>query len=189
MRYGWRRADMFEKLVPFIKSMLMFGTSFGLTYWDYRECEKKRMKPVVLNGVNVWNPAEAEKIMVTEYDGPNFEPLNIYDCFPDPNSTSLRDMRWFIYRTFKTLDELKQKNYTRGTDYYQNLDELERRIGEKKEKKNVGNPTDMQFREHRRIMLSTQELHGEDESNPEIVVLRRFDKKRWVDIVPEFDLG
>ena len=37
-------------------------------------------------------------------------------------------------------------------------------------------------------MLSTQEFQGEDTSNPEVVVLRRFTKDRWVDYVPEFNL-
>jgi len=37
-------------------------------------------------------------------------------------------------------------------------------------------------------MLSTEEKHGKDDSNPEVVVLRRFTRDRWVDIVPEYGL-
>src|SRR3990172_6156944 len=45
IKYDWRRAVMFPKLVMFVKSMLLFGTAFGRTYWDFRECEKTRMEP------------------------------------------------------------------------------------------------------------------------------------------------
>ena len=37
-------------------------------------------------------------------------------------------MRWFIYRTFKTIDELEDENETRGTEYYKNLKELKEKI-------------------------------------------------------------
>jgi hypothetical protein len=192
MKYDWRRAVMFPKLVNFVKSMLLFGTAFGRTYWDYREKEKTQMIPKKVNGKNVWTPNENKKIYVTEYDGPNFEVLNIYDCYPDPNATSLDNMRWFIYRTFKTLDELKNENDARGAEYWKNLDKLETAIKDVQNKdnrnnKNIGyTPADIEYREHRRVMLSTQELHGEDKSNPEFVVLIRYEKDRWVFFVPEY---
>lgn len=187
IKYDWRRAEMFPKLVMFVKSMLIFGTAFGRTYWDFRETDKIQMEPKQLNGRTVWTPKNTKKVKVTEFDGPNFEVLNIYDCFPDPNATSLSSMRWFIYRTFKTLDELKNENETRGMEYYKNLDKLEEQINAQKEaEKAGGRPQDMQYREHRRLMLSTEDLTGEDSSNPEFAVLRRFTKEGWCDIVPEF---
>lgn len=190
IKYDWRRADMFPKLVTFVKSMLIFGTAFGYNHWQLTESEKKRMKPQKVNGQYVWSPTETETVTVTEFDGPNFEPLNIYDCFPDPNATSVNDMRWFIYRTFRTLKELKQENETRGFDYYKNLDKLEEAINVKKEQaRTVGaDEGSLQWREHRRIMLSTQDLTGQDASEPEIVILRRFKKDSWVDICPEYDV-
>lgn len=191
IKYDWRRAEMFPKLVMFVKSMLIFGTAFGRTFWDFRETERTRMEPKNLNGRLVWTPTSTKKVMVTEFDGPNFEVLNIYDCFPDPNASSLADMRWFIYRTFTTLDELKRTNETRGIEYYKNLPELEQLIKARHDQENPrggSRPSDLQYREHRRIMLSTQELHGEDASNPEFVVLRRFTREGWCDYVPEYGL-
>jgi hypothetical protein len=190
MKYDWRRAEMFPKVVEFVKSMLIFGTSFGRTYWDFREKSKRRMVPKEINGRTVWTPKNTEEIMVTEFDGPNFETLNIYDCFPDPNATNIHNMRWFIYRTFKTIEELKQQNDLRGEEYYKNLDVLEQKIKDKKEKKTTGNanPEHMEYREHRRIMLSTSELIGQDESSPELVILRRFTNTGWVDYAIEHDV-
>lgn len=189
IKYDWRRAEMFPKLVNFVKSMLIFGTAFGRIYWDYRECEKPRMIPKEINGKLIWNPENREMVTYTEFDGPNFEVLNIYDCFPDPNATNIHNMRWFIYRTFKTVKELKEENETRGGKYYKNLDKLEKAIGKKTGKTRAGTlPEDMQFREHRRTMLSTQELTGQDESNPEVVVLRRFTGEHWTDYVPEYGI-
>ena len=182
IKYDWTRAGMFLKLTQFVKGMLIFGTAFGRTYWDFRERDKTRMVPKNVNGRQVWTPKNNEKIKVTEFDGPNFEPLNMYDCFPDPNATSLDNMRWFIYRTFRTLDELKKENETRGQEYYKNLDILEQGINEKEGVK----PQDMQYREHRRVMLSAEDLTGQDASNPEFVVLRRFDRDGWCDYVPSF---
>lgn len=189
IKYDWRKAEMFPKLVNFVKSMLIFGTAFGRTYWDFRECEKQRMVPKTINGRTVWTPKNTEKIKITMYDAPNFETLNIYDSFPDPNATNMDNMRWFIYRTFKTLEELERENETRGSEYYKNLDKLRSDI-ESKQAKNVDGAVggDMQFREHRRIMLSTQELIGQDNSNPEFVVLRRFTREGWCDYVPEHNL-
>lgn len=189
IKYDWRRAEMFPKLVTFVKSLLIFGTAFGMTFWDYRETKKKRMIPQELNGSLVWSPVNLEEMSVTEFDGPNFEPLNIYDCFPDPNASSPDKMRWFILRQFKTLTELKSENNAKGGEYYKNLDKLEEYLGDMKNKKVSGGQfEDMQWREFRRVMLSTQELHGQDESNPEFVILRRFTKNGWCDIVPECSL-
>lgn len=187
IKYDWRRANMFEKMVKFVKSMLIFGTAFGRNYWDFRERERVRMKPKKINGKLVWSPDSKEEVMVTEFDGPNFEVLNIYDCFPDPNATNKDNMRWFIYRTFKTLEELKMENETRGMEYWKNLDKLEDGINKEGDNKASDSaPEYLQYREHRRIMLSTEELHGKDESNPEFAVFRRFTKDGWCDVVPEY---
>lgn len=190
MKYDWRRAEMFPKQVNFVKSMLIFGTAFGRNYWDFREKEKTQMVPKKLNGRLIWTPDSTKKVTVTEFDGPNFEPLNIYDCFPDPNATNMQNMRWFIYRMFKTIDELKKENDARGAEYWKHLDELEAAIHisaeQKKNKQNSGGrPSDIQYREHRRIMLSTQELIGQDESNPDLTILVRYTREGWCFYVPE----
>jgi len=191
IKYDWRRAVMFPKLVNFVKSLLLFGTAFGRTYWDFREREKKRMEPKRLNGKMIWTPNSTKDITVTEYDGPNFEVLNIYDCFPDPNATNLDNMRWFMYRTFKTIDELERENDARGGEYWKNLDKLKESIeadAAKDNRKRGYQPSDINYREHRRVMLSTQELHGEDRQNPEFVVMIRYERDRWVYAVPEYGL-
>ena len=189
VKYDWRRATMFPKLVNFVKTLLLFGTSFGRTYWDFRETEKTRMEPKQINGKYVWTPTSTKKISTTLYDGPNFEVLNIYDCFPDPNATNLDNMRWFIYRSFKTLDELERENDARGAEYWKNLDKLKDAIDKKAKDDNRKRgyaPEDINYREHRRVMLSTQELHGEDKSNPEFVILIRYTNERWLFSVPEY---
>lgn len=186
-KYDWRRADMFPKQVNFVKCLLIFGTAFGRNYWDFREEEKTQMVPKKINGRLVWTPTNKKKIKVTTFDGPNFECLNIYDCYPDPNSTNLENMRWFIYRMFKTVAELEAENDARGGEYWKNLDVLKRAMEDKKNKKKAGvKPDNLQYREHRRTMLSTQELLGQDESNPDFTVLVRYTRGGWCFYVPEF---
>ena len=147
------------------------------------------MKPRKINGKLVWSPSNTEEIDVTEYDGPNFETLNIYDCFPDPNATNLQNMRWFLYRTFKTLKELEHENDSRGAEYWKNLDVLRSEIKKDKDaKKGSGRVDNLEYREHRRMMLSTEDLTGQDESNPEFAVIIRYLRDRWTFIVPEYDL-
>lgn len=200
IKYDWRRAEMFPKLVEFVKSMLIFGTAFGRVFYDWREQERTQMVPKVINGKNVWTPKSSEKIKVTTFDGPNFETLNMYDCFPDPNASNIHNMRWFIYRTFKTYDELEDEDeaYYAANGYhcYKNLDKLKEAMDLKDNKDTDSDgPTTtnsskqyMQYREHRRTMLSTQELHGEDPSNPELVILTRYDRNNWVQVVSEYEI-
>jgi hypothetical protein len=180
---------MFPKLVNFVKSMLIFGTAFGRTYWDFRESTRQQMKPRNINGKLVWSPTNTKEIKITDYDGPNFEVLNIYDCFPDPNATNLQNMRWFLYRTFKTLKELENENDARGAEYWKNLDVLRSEIEKDKEaKKGSARLENLEYREHRRLMLSTEEYKGQDDSNPEFVVLIRYLRDKWTFVVPEYDL-
>lgn len=189
IKYDWRKAEMFDKLVKFVKSMLIFGTAFGRVYWDYQEKPVKRMVPKKIGGQMVWTPKNTEEIMVTIADNPNFEPLDIYDCFPDPNATDLRNMRWFIYRSYKTLEELKAENETRGTEYWKNLDKLEAIIKDKKSDKTATGQqlTDNNYRQHRRTMVGADDFTVQDNSNPALTILRRFDHEGWTDIVQNCD--
>lgn len=192
--YYWKRGVMFEKLVKYVKSMLIFGTAFGRTFWRYEESYKTRMIPVEINGRQVWTPKSTEKIKIIQEDRPDFEALNIYDCFPDPNATDLTTMRWFILRRFKTLDELKAENNNRGYEYYKNLNKLEQAYKDGQANGDTsgaslggaGDVGNLFYREHRRTMLQTQEFIGQDKSNKDIVVLTRFTKDGWCDIVPEY---
>jgi hypothetical protein len=184
IKYDWVKAEMFEKLVKFVKSMLIFGTAFGRVYWDYQEKDVKRMVPKKIGGQMIWTPKNTEDISVCIADNPNFEPLDIYDCFPDPNATNLKNMRWFIYRTYKTLEELEQENETRGQEYWKNLDKVKEILEDKKSKKVSGqSTTDQNWRQHRRTMIGTEQFIDQDVSNPTLTILHRFDRNGWTDVI------
>lgn len=188
IKFDWQRAKMLPKLVLFAKSLLLFGTAFGRCYWDNRTRDKKRMIAKEINGQLTWTPTNSETIKETVYDGPNFETLNIYDCFPDPNATNLENMRWFIYRTYKTLKELENENDTKGGKLYKNLDKLREAMESKMNNAGSSFATDTQYREHRRTMLSTQDYHGQDPSAKECVVLICYERDHWVTIVQDYGI-
>ena len=85
---------------------------------------------------------------------------------------------------------MENENDARGTEHWKNLEKLKKALHDKEKegKKGGGKIEDLSYREHRRFMLSTEELHGSDDSNPEFVVLIRFEKDRWVFFCPEYNL-
>lgn len=193
LKQNWQKAGMFEKLVRYLKSMLIFGTAFGRTFWNYDERTVKRLKPVDMNGRMVWSSKNTEEVNVVVVDRPDFEVLNIYDCYPDPNATSLDNMRWFILRRFRSFEELKRENENRF-GVYKNLDKLERMYKNSQSDASgasaggAGDAGNLYFREHRRTMLQTEEFIGQDKSNKDIVTLLRYDRDGNVcEIAPEYE--
>lgn len=101
--YQFERMKLPFNLVAFYKQALLYGTSVGKVYWDYRTREDDLGKVHVL------------------YDDPVFEVLDLFDFFIDPDSMDIQDARYCIHRKYLSLKELEQRQ-KRGI--YKNVDQL-----------------------------------------------------------------
>ena len=171
-KYQWTlpEANMHSKIVRMAKSSSLFGTSFGLLTWKF----ERKLKAIVENG------KEVNKFQTT-YDSWYFQDLYPYDCFPDPSATSIQDMRYFIVREYTTLSELEDSNTkVNGVNRYINLKLLKEALKEDAK----ANASQDQNRGR------VDRLKGTDQGEVKgrVLILRYFDKERWITIAPDFHL-
>lgn len=148
LTYQLQQADFYQKCTAFFKEFSIFGTAIAKVPWKYDERivnkKSRQFTPdFQLKQIN-------EKFRQVTYDGPAFEPITIWDFFPDPTATNpgdIQSMRGCVHRTWKTLDELKKKKKVKQPDgsykgIYENLELLEAEIKEKDEsrKSNYSDP-------------------------------------------------
>jgi len=91
LAYQFEKMEMPVKLVTFYKQALLYGTSVGKVFWDYK------------TGTN------REGIQTVVYDDPAFEVLDIFDFYVDPAATGIDDARYCIHRKFLSWEELKSR--------------------------------------------------------------------------------
>ena len=117
----------FVKFVAYVKAMLLDGTAFAKIPYVYKEGSvTKRLK--LENPIT--GEVKVEKITAKDvlYDGCQFEPIPIYDIFPDwqtKTAGDIQNMRGIVHRTYKTLEALK------SAGIYQNLDEVQFSVDKK----------------------------------------------------------
>jgi hypothetical protein len=109
----------FLKMVQYIKNLLTYGTSIGYVCWEqvkktvYRKV-KTIERMVDYFGTDITNLVPATRQLFKGYskkdqeviiEGPKFEPCNIGDVFPDPQSIEVNDgfLVWKIRRTIAHL--------------------------------------------------------------------------------------
>lgn len=113
--------SFFLKMVQYIKNLLTYGTSVGYVCWEQVKKTVYRKVKIVERMIDYFGkditdivPAtrqlfkgyvkKDEKIIV---EGPKFEPCNIGDIFPDPQSIEVNDgfLMWKIRRSIAHLRE------------------------------------------------------------------------------------
>jgi hypothetical protein len=98
---------------------IVYGVTVGKTSWLYREGErmKRRYEPSPLgDGMIAFQP-KPEKVV--QYDGPWFEPWDVYDAWWDPFARSVDTASYVVLRSWPSKQELLQQKHL-----YQNLEEL-----------------------------------------------------------------
>jgi len=96
----------FNKAIDFFTSADIYGTAFARVGWTTKaELERYREPNEVLGG------EEIKTREVITFDGPDWEVLDILDCFPQPGIKNIDDMAWFIIRYNLDLDEIERRAY------------------------------------------------------------------------------
>lgn len=108
-----RRKDggMYLEMLKFVKEALVSGTAIAKVPWikEERETKKYNQKNEVVNR------------LVKYFDGPDFELIDPYDFFFDPEAYDIQRASWVIHRTRRTLDEMRSINKSKGVEIYKNL--------------------------------------------------------------------
>lgn len=140
------------KFIPFVKSLLLFGTAIAKVTWKY----ETKMVMQEVPSTNPLEPPKKVRVRDTTYDNPNFDPISIFDFFPDPYASvpgDIQSMRGCVHRVWRTFSELKskeKKTLANGVEIgiYKNLDLIEKELNsEEGEIKTDGYDTHLSKRE------------------------------------------
>ncbi len=101
--YQLERMNFPLHLVTFYKQALLYGTSVGKVYWDYRTTKSPTGETIVA------------------YDDPVFEVLDLFDFFIDPDAWDIDNARYCIHRKYLSIEELKQRQ---RAGIYKNVDKV-----------------------------------------------------------------
>lgn len=94
----------FRKAVDFFVTADMYGTAIAQVGWrTERRQEYQRISGL---GADGYREERTQVIPVTRFDGPDFEVLDILDCYPQPGKL-LSEADWFIRRRYRDFDQLK----------------------------------------------------------------------------------
>lgn len=113
--YWFDRSGAFQTLADLIKQALIYGTGVIKVDWltsPQRVVKGYQTDPIT--GEAIIDPATGqfvtEEQVVTDYDDPRIQNINIYDFFVDPNATTIDDAKWVIHQYYTSLSELEAMN-------------------------------------------------------------------------------
>lgn len=84
-------ADTFDKATQFLIGAAIYGTAIYKTFWDVRR-ETVTFRADLGQGEGEFSSEELS------FDGPNWEPVSIFNFFPCPGFARIRDMPWVVER-------------------------------------------------------------------------------------------
>jgi hypothetical protein len=96
--------DSVVKAADFFLQGDISGTAVARYGWkQVKRMERTRNREYVAPGLQV--PVIRER-MATVFDGPDWEPVDRLDFWPQPARTKIKDMAWVIHRYYADLDDL-----------------------------------------------------------------------------------
>ena len=93
-------ARSFEKAVDFFAGADLYGTQWIRYGWTHTEY-KRRMRIKTRGGVGIVD------MPVVEFDGPDWDNLDILDVLPQPGKKRFKDCAWAVIRYWMDLDDIK----------------------------------------------------------------------------------
>ena len=114
-----RDGGMYMELLRFVKDALITGVAVAKIPWRLETREKKYFN----------NKQEVAVKFDKYFDGPDFQLIDPYDFFFDPEALDVQRASWVMHRVRRTLDELRDINKSKGVEIYKNLNYLEKEKG------------------------------------------------------------
>lgn len=99
-----RDSKTLQKSVDMFLTGNLYGTAICRHGWRSVEKLLLRRDSVVVNGRRYERKADLERRLV--FDGPDWEPLDVLDCFPQPGRKTIPEMDWFVFRYYLDIDDL-----------------------------------------------------------------------------------
>lgn len=93
-------AETFDKCTKLFVGADIFGISFFEWGWETRN-ETVKFRADLGGGEEIFQNEEMT------FDGPNWWPLDVRRCFPQPGIASPRDWSWFVNSFYMDLDDVK----------------------------------------------------------------------------------
>jgi hypothetical protein len=98
--------DSFQKAYNFFLTADLYGTAVARWGWTHREQEMIISQQVPLPVANVMTTINRRQNVVT-FDGPDWQPLDLLDFFPQPGVRTIPDMAWVCEREYMDLDQVR----------------------------------------------------------------------------------
>lgn len=99
-------SDIITKAIEFFVSANLYGTAVCQVGWRFEEEMARRREQIALP-ITGGLVERVKSQRVTTFDGPDFEPKDILDFFPKPNTPRLKDMSWKIIRYWLDFDDVE----------------------------------------------------------------------------------
>lgn len=98
--------DSFRKAVDFFTSADLYGTAILQHGWKFSQ-EERLFREEIRNVYTGARRFQRNRQVVTTFDGPHWENVDILDWFPEPGVKTIREMRWAIRRLWMDIDDLR----------------------------------------------------------------------------------
>lgn len=142
----------------------LYGTKFGLCHWRYDVNKDKKVN----------------------FEGNEFEPLDIRDCGMDFAASHIRDAKWFQNRAWEYLEDLEEaRDSQTGEKIYKNLDKLMNKIRDKHYRKS--DKKENEYTSRVKTIKGLTDRVGDDLSFPIVEVVTEYREDKWITFAPQYN--
>jgi len=115
------KMNIVRKFNNWIRECLIYGTAVGKVGWRFETRPRiVRVPRLEIFGVKFGETTKEEQTVF--YDDPDFEPIDLFDFFIDPDATTIDEAAFCIHRFYRSMSYLKKQA---ENGIYENIDELE----------------------------------------------------------------
>lgn len=166
--FQWDNANdggtMLEKWSSMDLDTRLYCTKFGLVKW--RHCERDG---------------------VVEFDGNEFQPLDLRDCGMDQSCDSIRNAKWFQHREWATVEDLEYENdLGTGSPMYPGLQDLKDAMTLDQMGSRNSDRRDSEYVNRILQLKGLTDRTGDDRSFPIVELVTEYRERRWITFAPRY---